>query len=175
MFDKRKENDKRKEPAEPAAANTTESPASQPDTFTSRSTAVIGQTIKIKGTIEGDENLIIEGQVEGSVDLAQHDLTVGGSGDVKANLIAKTIKIDGKVNGDIKGKEKVIVSKSGNVTGNIIAPRVTLEDGAKFKGSIDMDPSDSGAQSAAKSVKSAPAHDAGQNQHGKNEAKQEAS
>ena len=136
---------------------------------------MIGQTIKIKGTIEGDENLIIEGQVEGSVDLAQHDLTVGGSGNVKANLIAKTIKIDGKVNGDINGMEKVIVSKSGNVTGNIIAPRVTLEDGAKFKCSIDMDPSDSGPQSAAKPVKSATAIDAGQNQHGKTEAKQEAS
>ena len=110
---------------------------------------MIGQTIKIKGTIEGDENLIIEGSVDGAVNLPNNDLTVGASGKVTADLDAKTVKIDGQVTGDIAGTEKVIVSKTGLVRGNIVAPRVTLEDGAKFKGSIDMDPSESVNQAAA--------------------------
>ncbi len=106
----------------------------------SRSSAVIGQSIKIKGTVSGGESLVIEGTVEGSVDLAGHDLTIGQTGHVTADLQAKNVKIEGQVKGDITGSEKVIVSKSGRVHGNIVAPRVTLEDGAKFKGSIDMDP-----------------------------------
>lgn len=101
---------------------------------------MIGSTIKIKGAISGEENLVIEGQVEGSVDLPGHDLTVGQKGQVDADLKAKTVKVEGRITGDIDGSEKVIITKTGRVLGNIVAPRVTLEDGAKFKGSIDMDP-----------------------------------
>ncbi|MFP6837650.1 MAG: polymer-forming cytoskeletal protein [Pseudomonadales bacterium] len=101
---------------------------------------MIGPTIKIKGDVSGDEDLIIEGTVDGSIELSGHDLTVGQSGHVQANLIATTVRVEGQVTGDITGSEKVIVSKSGRAQGNIVAPRVTLEDGAKFKGSIDMDP-----------------------------------
>jgi cytoskeletal protein CcmA (bactofilin family) len=70
---------------------------------------------------------------------------VGQSGRVTADITAKVIKVDGEVTGDITGNEKVVISKSGNVRGNIVAPRVTLEDGAVFKGSIDMDPGDTGS------------------------------
>ena len=101
---------------------------------------MIGQSITIKGTINGAENLVIEGKVDGSIELPDHDLTIGESGQVSADLNAKTINVQGQVDGDINGTEKVVVSKSGRVRGNIIAPRVTLEDGAKFKGNIDMDP-----------------------------------
>jgi cytoskeletal protein CcmA (bactofilin family) len=101
---------------------------------------VIGATIKIKGEISGDENLLIEGSVVGSVALGGHDLTIGQNGDVEADLKAKTVKVEGQVTGDIHGEEKVIITKTGRVRGNITAPRVTLEDGAKFKGAIDMDP-----------------------------------
>ena len=101
---------------------------------------MIGASIKIKGDITGDENLVIEGQVEGNVDLSDHSLTIGDSGTVNANLHAKTVQIHGTVNGDIDGAELVVVSKSGRVLGNIVAPRVTLEEGAQFKGSIDMSP-----------------------------------
>ena len=111
---------------------------------------MIGQTIKVKGNITGNENLIIEGTVDGSVDLPQHDLTIGETGQVVANLSAKTVRVDGQVTGDVAGSEKVIISKTGRVNGNLIAPRVTLEDGAKFKGSIDMDPDgDKGGAGAA--------------------------
>jgi cytoskeletal protein CcmA (bactofilin family) len=65
---------------------------------------------------------------------------IGHSGQVNADIKAKVIKIAGEVRGDLNGTEKVIISRSGNVHGNIVAPRMTLEDGAIFKGSIDMDP-----------------------------------
>ncbi|MGB1141921.1 MAG: bactofilin family protein [Halioglobus sp.] len=106
---------------------------------------MIGPSIKIKGEVTGDEDLLIQGIVEGTVDLSANELTVGQSGQVAADLKAKSIRIDGSVTGDISGNENVVISKTGNVRGNIVAPRVTLEDGAIFKGSIDMDPGDTAA------------------------------
>ena len=143
MFEKRKDSDD-KAPEKDTEAWVSPTPSATPSTpaFNKgpRSAALIGETIKIKGQISGDENLIIEGTVEGSVDLKKHDVTVGSSGNLLANISASVVRIDGEVKGDITGGEKVIVSASGNVEGNIVAPRVTLEDGAKFRGSIDMDP-----------------------------------
>ncbi|MCB1684532.1 MAG: polymer-forming cytoskeletal protein, partial [Pseudomonadales bacterium] len=100
---------------------------------------MIGKTISIKGDITGEESLIIEGKVDGTISLKNNDLTVGQSGVVNANITASVVRIDGEVKGDIIGIEKVVISKTGKVRGNIVGPRVTLEDGAKFKGSIDMD------------------------------------
>lgn len=106
---------------------------------------MIGPSIKIKGEVTGDEDLLIQGKVEGTIDLQDNEVSIGESGQVFADINAKVIKIDGEVTGDIAGNEKVVISRSGNVRGNIIAPRVTLEDGAIFKGSIDMDPGDASA------------------------------
>ena len=106
---------------------------------------MIGPSIVIKGTVSGDEDLVIQGKVEGTIDLKENEVSVGQSGKVDADINAKTVKVDGEVSGDISGGEKVVISKSGNVRGNIVAPRVTLEDGAIFKGSIDMDPGDQAA------------------------------
>jgi cytoskeletal protein CcmA (bactofilin family) len=105
---------------------------------------MIGPSIVIKGEVTGSEDLLIQGKVEGNINLNGNQVSVGESGEVSANIQAKVIKIDGKVTGDITANEKVIISRSGHVHGNIVAPRVTLEDGAIFKGSIDMDPA--GAQ-----------------------------
>ncbi len=115
---------------------------------------MIGASIKIKGDIVGDENLVIEGEVEGQINLANHDLTIGASGTVTANLSAKVVHIHGTVNGDIEGSELVVVSKTGRVLGNIVAPRVTLEDGAQFKGSIDMSPQNETFNAASASTSS---------------------
>lgn len=101
---------------------------------------MIGTGIQINGDISGDENLVIDGSVEGSIKLDSNEVSVGQGGRVKADVSARIVRIDGQVNGDITGQEKVIISKTGNVRGNIKAPRVLLEDGAMFKGSIDMDP-----------------------------------
>ncbi|MEH6581750.1 MAG: polymer-forming cytoskeletal protein [Halioglobus sp.] len=113
---------------------------------------MIGPSIVIKGTVSGDEDLLVQGRVEGKIELNEHVVSVGESGRVAADIFAKAVNIDGEVTGDITGNEKVVISKSGNVRGNIVAPRVTLEDGAIFKGSIDMDPGDA----AVKKVSLAP-------------------
>lgn len=134
--------EKRKESAEKAPEPTpveTESRSFKNNTA-SRVTATIGETIKIEGNITGTENLIVNGTVTGTVDLSNHDLTIGQTGKISADLIGKSVKVDGEVTGDINGSDLVVVSSCGQVRGNITAPRVTLEDGAKFKGSIDMDP-----------------------------------
>lgn len=102
--------------------------------------ALLGASIRIKGELSGDEDLIIQGQVEGAIDLKQNNLTVGAQGSLKANSRARTITVEGKVEGDLFGDERIVVKSSGDVRGNIVAPRVSLEDGSKFKGSIDMEP-----------------------------------
>lgn len=105
-----------------------------------RSVTMIGPNSIIKGEIAGDEDIVIEGRVEGIINLHSNQVSIGESGNVRADIHARVIKIDGTIIGDMCASENVMISKSGNVSGNIVAPRVTLEDGAIFKGSIDMDP-----------------------------------
>jgi cytoskeletal protein CcmA (bactofilin family) len=142
MFERNKNRPGSTQPAPETPAAREESPAVR-ETATARSNAMIGPSIVIKGTVSGDEDLLVQGRVEGSIELNSNEVSVGQSGRVTADINAKTVKIDGEVTGDISGGEKVVISKSGRVRGNIVAPRVTLEDGAIFKGSIDMDPGDS--------------------------------
>lgn len=109
---------------------------------------MIGPSISIKGEVSGEEDLHIQGKVEGTINLNGNQVSVGDSGKVHADIRAKEVSIDGEVTGDISANEMVVISKSGNVRGNIVAPRVTLEDGANFKGSIDMDPSAAATEAA---------------------------
>lgn len=106
----------------------------------SGSAALIGPSIRIKGDLVGEEDLIIQGTVEGTINLHNNVLTIGENGRIDANLHATTINVEGELRGDLFGSEKVVIKKTGDVRGNITAPRVTLEDGAMFKGSIEMDP-----------------------------------
>ncbi len=101
--------------------------------------AIIGPSITIKGDVTGEEDLVIQGRVEGKVDLAQHHVTVGANGRIKANIIGRSVTVEGEVEGDLLAEEQISVRKSGKVRGNVTAPRVTIEDGAMFKGSIDME------------------------------------
>ena len=139
MFERNKNKPAATTVSEPESPQTPSVPVSS-GTVTARSDAMIGSSIVIKGTVTGDEDLLIEGKVEGTIDLKSNVVSVGQSGRVSADINAKIVNIEGEVTGDISGNEKVVISKSGNVRGNIVAPRVTLEDGAIFKGSIDMDP-----------------------------------
>ncbi|MGD9021564.1 MAG: polymer-forming cytoskeletal protein [Lysobacterales bacterium] len=118
--------------------------------------AIIGAGIRINGDISGDDNLLIEGQVEGKIRLDAHQVEVGQNGKVKADITAKVVRIAGEVRGDVTGVEKVIISRTGNVHGNIIAPRMMLEDGAMFKGSIDMDPREPAKPAAPKPAPKVP-------------------
>jgi len=106
----------------------------------SREAAVIGPSIHIDGDVRGEEDLLIEGEVNGTLQLKSNSLTVGPQGKVRADVYAHSIFVDGLVEGDLFGSERVAIRKNAQVRGNITSPRVSLEDGAKFKGSIEMDP-----------------------------------
>ena len=99
----------------------------------------IGANISIKGQIQGDEDLVIEGKIEGTIHLQNHALHLGPKCHVSAEIRAKTITVEGQVDGDIYSSERLEIRKSGRVTGNIVTPRLALEDGARLKGSVDME------------------------------------
>jgi cytoskeletal protein CcmA (bactofilin family) len=111
--------------------------------------AVIGPTISIKGDLTGEEDLLIEGRVEGKIELRKHSVTIGKDGRIKADVYGKVITVEGMVEGNLYGEEQLIVRHSGTVHGNIVSPRVALEDGSNFKGSIDMSPKERPAGTAA--------------------------
>ena len=114
--------------------------APKPQTYErSAGLATIGPSIYIKGDLTGEEDLVIQGHVEGTINLKQNNLTIGQEGKINANIFARTVSVEGTLKGDIRGEEKVVIKKNANVCGNITAPRVSLEDGARFKGSMDMD------------------------------------
>lgn len=103
------------------------------------SVAMIGTSVAIKGEVTGQENLRIQGRIEGKISLRGQDVTVGKSGKVQADIHAKAIRVEGEVVGDLYGEQEIIIEASGQVTGNLVAPRVNLENGSRFKGSIDME------------------------------------
>lgn len=115
-----------------------------------RDQATIGPSIKIKGDLSGEEDLVIQGHVNGEIRLPKNRVTIGQSGRVQADVYGKSIRVEGQVKGNLYGDQDVVVRASGRVQGNIVGPRVTLENGANFKGSIDMEP-------AAKTTKPEPA------------------
>ncbi len=125
-------------PESKTTASTPRQKSASSTTSSSRQLATIGPSIHIKGELTGEEGLIIDGQVEGTINLKNNDLIIARNGQIQADIFAKTITIECKLRGNLNGKEKVIIRESGDVQGNIISPRVVLEDGSRFKGSIDM-------------------------------------
>lgn len=121
-----------------------EEPARSEEAFTVKliehnSPAVIGKTIHIRGEVTGEENLLVHGEIDGKIRLESNSLIVGKDGQVHAEISAREVFVEGTVVGDILGGEQVIVRSSGTVRGNIRAPRVTVEDGARIKGTVDME------------------------------------
>lgn len=100
--------------------------------------AHIGKSVVLKGEISGSEDLYLDGQVEGSVELRNHSLTIGPNGHVKANINAKEVVIQGKVDGNVAASERVELRKSAVLVGDIVTQRIVIEDGAYFKGGIDI-------------------------------------
>jgi cytoskeletal protein CcmA (bactofilin family) len=109
-----------------------------PHDSNSEKASVLGPTLVFKGELSADEDLLLKGRVEGSIHHTA-SLRIGQEGSVQGDIDAKNITVDGTVEGDLRGGGTVSVRESANVTGNIFAPRVTLAEGAKFKGQIDMD------------------------------------
>lgn len=101
--------------------------------------AVIGPTIRIKGEVSGEEDLLVQGRIEGKVEVKGRGVTVGKSGKVSADIYARTIRVEGRVRGDLFGDQEVVIEADGDVEGNLVAPSVRLENGSRFKGSIDME------------------------------------
>jgi cytoskeletal protein CcmA (bactofilin family) len=94
--------------------------------------------VVIKGELSGSEDLYLDGEVEGSVELQQHSLTVGPHGRVRANVHAREIIVHGKVDGNLRADERIELKKSAILVGDIATQRIVIEDGAYFKGSIDI-------------------------------------
>jgi cytoskeletal protein CcmA (bactofilin family) len=118
--------------SEPAAA------APRPVATTTADQATIGESLVIKGEVTGSESLYIDGRVEGSINLSGNRVTVGRNGVVAANINAREIVVLGKVRGNLTASDRVDIRSDGSLTGDVIAARISIEDGAFFKGGIDI-------------------------------------
>jgi cytoskeletal protein CcmA (bactofilin family) len=100
--------------------------------------AHIGKSVVIRGELSGSEDLSLDGEVEGSIELKGHSLTVGANGRIKANINAQEVVINGRVEGNIRGTDRVELKKSAVLTGDIFTQRIVIEEGAFFKGAVDI-------------------------------------
>jgi cytoskeletal protein CcmA (bactofilin family) len=110
----------------------------RPVTTTTADQATIGKSLVIKGEVTGSESLYIDGRVEGSINLSGNRVTVGRNGVVAANINAREIVVLGKVRGNLTASDRVDIRSDGSLTGDVIAARISIEDGAFFKGGIDI-------------------------------------
>jgi len=128
-------------PATPVTSVTSEPTPTAPRAVSAASTAdqaTIGKSLVIKGEVTGSESLYIDGRVEGSINLAGNRVTVGRNGIVSANINAREIVVLGKVRGNLTASDRVDIRSDGSLTGDVVAARISIEDGAFFKGGIDI-------------------------------------
>ena len=100
--------------------------------------ATIGKSLVIKGEVTGSESLYIDGKIEGTINLSGNRVTVGRNGQVSANITAREIVVLGKVRGNMTASDRVDIRSEGSLTGDVAAQRISIEDGAFFKGGIDI-------------------------------------
>src|SRR6204780_4873238 len=112
--------------------------APRPVATTTADQATIGKSLVIKGEVSGSESLYIDGRVEGSINLAGNRVTIGRNGVVAANINAREIVVLGKVRGNLTASDRVDIRSDGSLTGDVVAARISIEDGAFFKGGIDI-------------------------------------
>ena len=152
------------QPPRPASAAWEDKPAMSTDAMrplgatADRATARLGASLHVKGEISGNEDLLIDGTVEGLIQLDERKLTVGPSAKVTADIIAREVVVYGNVKGNLRAKDKIEIKKDGSVNGDLTTARIMIEDGAYFKGSIEIDKSsekESGANAFAKSSSAA--------------------
>ena len=121
-----------------------------------RAAARLGSSLHVKGEISGNEDLLIDGSVEGLIQLDERKLTIGPTAKVTADIIAREVVVYGNVKGNLRAKDRIEIKKDGSVNGDLTTARIMIEDGAYFKGSIEIDKSaDKEAHSAAFSRTSA--------------------
>ncbi len=129
-------------PATPAPSNFDSgtrlaTPPAAPNASTGEQ-ATIGKSLVVKGEVSGSESLYIDGKVEGSISLPGNRVTVGRNGQVAANITAREIVVLGKVRGNVTASDRVDIRSEGSLTGDVTAQRISIEDGAFFKGGIDI-------------------------------------
>jgi len=100
--------------------------------------ATIGKSLFVKGEVSGSESLYIDGKVEGTINLPGNRVTVGRNGQVAANIMAREVVVLGKVRGNVNASDRVDIRSEGSLTGDVTAARISIEDGAYFKGGIDI-------------------------------------
>lgn len=122
----------------PVTSTSEPSPAPRPVSTSTADQATIGKSLVIKGEVTGSESLYIDGRVEGSINLAGNRVTVGRNGVVSANINAREIVVLGKVRGNLTASDRVDIRSDGSLTGDVVAARISIEDGAFFKGGIDI-------------------------------------
>ena len=103
-----------------------------------RIVAWVGKSVLFKGDLTSSEDLTVDGRVEGTIELREHHLTIGPDADIRANIIARTVTIFGSVTGTITASDKVDISKTGSLEGNIVAARLAMADGAIMRGRVDV-------------------------------------
>jgi cytoskeletal protein CcmA (bactofilin family) len=122
----------------PVANEPVTTPRPVSTTSTTADQATIGKSLVIKGEVTGSESLYIDGRVEGSINLSGNRVTVGRNGVVSANINAREIVVLGKVRGNLTASDRVDIRSDGSLTGDVVAARISIEDGAFFKGGIDI-------------------------------------
>lgn len=113
--------------------------------------AHIGKSVVVKGELSGSEDLYLDGEIEGSIELHEHSIIIGPNGRIRASIRAKDIIVHGKVDGNLHGSERVELKKSAVLVGDIFAQRIAIEDGAYFKGGIDIQKTETKASTATAS------------------------
>lgn len=99
---------------------------------------MIGKSLKVKGTISGHEDLYVDGEIEGTIELEENSLTVGPNGNVNADVKAREITVQGRLKGNLRAGERIEIRKTGSLEGDVSTARIVIEDGAVFRGSIDI-------------------------------------
>lgn len=117
----------------------------RPGNSSTRNSARLGASLQIKGHITGTEDLQIDGKVDGPITLKGHELTVGSTAQLNSEIHAGEVVVYGKVVGNLHARDRVDVKKDGSVIGDISTARISIEDGAQFKGRIEIDPAKSQA------------------------------
>jgi len=130
----------KKDEGQPGKPTTASAPSGAPSRTNAAGSAraTIGPSISIRGDVTGSEDLLIQGQVDGSVTLELHEVTVGGEGRVKAGITGRVIAVEGSVEGDLIAQEQIVLRATAHVLGDLRTPRLVLEDGATFRGLVDM-------------------------------------
>jgi cytoskeletal protein CcmA (bactofilin family) len=113
--------------------------AARPSAPSARNVACLGETIEVKGKISGEEDLQVDGKVEGPISLQGQRLTVGRTGQLNSEVNAREVVVYGKVHGNLRASDRVEIKKDGSVTGDVITARISIEDGAFFKGRIEIE------------------------------------